>query len=412
PTRKRRTRRSVGEVSGSEGEGGSQASARKRQRATSTTSRRSRTRGPTPPPFDADADTGEELDPTVITMATLCADTGQGRVSSKAAQIMSNHAAWRASNREKRARMKVAMEAKKYGRNADDEQPPTASNEGLTESSQEVRATSSTPDVLSAPEALPSTSGPSISGPSTSSDIGPSDDAPTRNGFDYTEDMATSRYTVQVRIGPNGETILDEESLYVNRNEEGDTENYTHIEESDATKFTNSATYSKKVRGSRWSTEETELFYNALSQFGENYELISYVLPGRDRKACKNKFKAEDKRDPTRITYYLNNRKPYDIGTLSRMTGKDFSGPTPEIRAPTPLRSTELDPNAQSRTQSENPQVSRKQSRTPGLYGDEEVLGDIDDIEREDDLFGDDASSHDDVALPDRAPSSSPVPQL
>lgn len=48
----------------------------------------------------------------------------------------------------------------------------------------------------------------------------------------------------------------------------------------------------------------------ALSQFGENYELISYVLPGRDRKACKNKFKAEDRRNPSRITYCLKNRRP------------------------------------------------------------------------------------------------------
>lgn len=96
----------------------------------------------------------------------------------------------------------------------------------------------------------------------------------------------------------------------------------------------------------------------ALSQFGENYELISLVLPGRDRKACKNKFKAEDKRDPARITFCLKNRRPYgtyilswaivastkvrvDIATLSRMTGKDFSGPTPVIRAPTPIRMPE-----------------------------------------------------------------------
>lgn len=51
-------------------------------------------------------------------------------------------------------------------------------------------------------------------------------------------------------------------------------------------------------------------------QFGENYELISLILPGRDRKACKNKFKAEDKRNPGRITYCLKNRRPY--GTSSR----------------------------------------------------------------------------------------------
>src|ERR1700709_2427648 len=99
----------------------------------------------------------------------------------------------------------------------------------------------------------------------------------------------------------------------------------------------------------------------ALSQFGENYELISYVLPGRDRKSCKNKFKAEDKKNPARINYCLNNRQPYgkshrlvakegmtsytvlDMQTLSRMTGKDFSGPTPEIRPPPVLTLAETE---------------------------------------------------------------------
>ena len=67
---------------------------------------------------------------------------------------------------------------------------------------------------------------------------------------------------MQVRIGANGETIIDEESLFVNRDEEDDTQNYTHVEESDTTKFVNSLTYSKKTRGSRWSAEETDLFFD------------------------------------------------------------------------------------------------------------------------------------------------------
>ena len=64
----------------------------------------------------------------------------------------------------------------------------------------------------------------------------------------------------------------------------------------------------------------TDALGQALSQFGENYELISYVLPGRDRKACKNKFKAEDKKKPARITYCLKNRRPYGMYIVSAST--------------------------------------------------------------------------------------------
>ena len=66
------------------------------------------------------------------------------------------------------------------------------------------------------------------------------------------------------------------------------------------------------------------------------------------------------------------------------MTGKDFSGPVPIIKAPTPLRMVEDEPPVQQRE--ETPAV-RKKSRTPGLRSvndAEEVLGDVDDYEGND----------------------------
>ncbi|TFY57252.1 hypothetical protein EVJ58_g7139 [Rhodofomes roseus] len=342
--------------------------------------RRGKSRAPSVPLFDPNAGPGEDLDPTAVTMSSLCDDTGQGRISSKAAQIITNHAAWRAASREKRARLRAIAEAKKYGRNIDDEEQPPASTSGeAAEPSQENPSSSR----ASAPP------GDSQAGPSTTGSDRPTGDEQTVDDFDYSQNLASSRYNVQVRIGANGETIINEESLFVSRDEEDDTANYTHIEESDATKFVNSSSYSKKPRGSRWSAEETELFFDALSQFGENYELISYVLPGRDRKACKNKFKAEDKKNPARINFCLNHRKPFDIQTLSRMTGKDFSGPTPEIRAPTVLQSTELDTHVQPEAVSA-PKAIRKKRKTPGPKDGEEILGSIEDMDKEDSLFGDD----------------------
>lgn len=75
---------------------------------------------------------------------------------------------------------------------------------------------------------------------------------------------------------------------------------------------------------------------------------------------------------------------PADIQTLARMTGKDFSGPVPIIKAPTPLRMVEDDLPVQQKE--ETPGV-RKRSRTPGLQpadDAEEVLGDVDDYEDND----------------------------
>lgn len=220
----------------------------KRRRSATVSSSRGggRRRAPSLPPFDPDADPGEELDPTVVTMATICMDTGQGRVSSKAATILSNHAAWKAESKAKRARLKALMEAKKYGRKEDDLDGEAA--EPTEVNGEEVPAP-----------------GPRVEGDEVITEAGDDqEEADGGGGFNYGECMSTNRFSAQVRIGPNGETIIDEESLFVDRvdGEEDVTEQYTHVEESDQTKFVNSASYSRKTRGSRWSAEETELFFD------------------------------------------------------------------------------------------------------------------------------------------------------
>lgn len=251
--KKSRKRRNVVE---SEGEGSgnntdiftSPMKTRRRSSTANTSTRIRKSKGPTLPPYDPDAP-GVDLDPTAVTMANLCKDTGQGRVSSKAMEVMDNHIAWKASNREKRARMIAIMEAKKFGRNLEQEEEDASNIKDAPVQLEMPRAPSVDPGLPSGSSSLIENSEPA---------------APLAPGeFDYSQTMSSSRFNVQVRIGPNGETIVDEESLFVDTNAEQDTENYTHVEESDISKFVNSATHSKKYRGSRWSSEETELFYDA-----------------------------------------------------------------------------------------------------------------------------------------------------
>ena len=69
------------------------------------------------------------------------------------------------------------------------------------------------------------------------------------------------------------------------------------------------------------------------------------------------------------------------------MTGKDFSGPTPEIRAPAPIRSSELriDDPPPSPPPPASPRAVRKKSKTPNLRdAGLEVIGSVDDFEKED----------------------------
>ena len=134
--------------------------------------------------------------------------------------------------------MVAEMEAKKYGKVLDSEATP-----GPT-----PPATVNPPPPQGVDEPVP------LSKPTTG-----------ENDFDYSQTMSSSKFNVQVRIGPNGETVVDEESLFVDNSAEEYTHGYTHVEESDTTTFVNSATHSKKLRGSRWSAMETELFYDVRS---------------------------------------------------------------------------------------------------------------------------------------------------
>ena len=103
-------------------ESGASPARGQRQRSVTSSSRRGRKRRvPSLPPFDPDGDPGEDLDPTVTTMASICDDTGRGRVSSKAAIILRNHATWKVESKAKRARLKALLEAKKYGRKEEGE---------------------------------------------------------------------------------------------------------------------------------------------------------------------------------------------------------------------------------------------------------------------------------------------------
>ena len=104
------------------------------------------------------------------------------------------------------------------------------------------------------------------------------------------------------------------------------------MEESAQDRFVNSRSFSKKPgKAKKWSLDETERFYDvrtpldetlhalvlsefmccrqALSQFGTDFELISALFPGRNRREIKLKWTKEDKINSKKITAALMQRK-------------------------------------------------------------------------------------------------------
>ncbi|KAF5194423.1 Transcription factor TFIIIB component B'' like [Thalictrum thalictroides] len=58
----------------------------------------------------------------------------------------------------------------------------------------------------------------------------------------------------------------------------------------------------------RWSKQDTELFYEAIRQFGTDFAMIEKLFPGRERRQWVLKYKNEERRHPMKLHDALTNR--------------------------------------------------------------------------------------------------------
>ncbi|KAG9069418.1 Transcription factor TFIIIB component B [Linnemannia hyalina] len=133
-------------------------------------------------------------------------------------------------------------------------------------------------------------------------------------------------FAPQVRV-VDGRIELDMDSLTVDHavvDAADHLEPLEYVDESAATRFTNSASYSKKNRSEKWSEEDTELFFEALSQWGTDFGIICKIFPKKSRIAIRNKFKREDRINHARVEQALNKKTPIDLESYSQMTNTEF----------------------------------------------------------------------------------------
>ncbi|KAF9090076.1 Transcription factor TFIIIB component B [Mortierella sp. AD031] len=133
-------------------------------------------------------------------------------------------------------------------------------------------------------------------------------------------------FAPQVRV-VDGRIELDMDSLTVDHavvDAADHLEPLEYVDESAATRFTNSASYSKKSKSEKWTLEDTELFFEALSQWGTDFGIICKIFPKKSRIAIRNKFKREDRLNHSRVEQALNKKTPIDLDAYSQMTNISF----------------------------------------------------------------------------------------
>ncbi|XP_041825700.1 transcription factor TFIIIB component B'' homolog [Melanotaenia boesemani] len=127
----------------------------------------------------------------------------------------------------------------------------------------------------------------------------------------------------QVKVAEDGSLIIDEESLTVEVQrakgpnpaqdrdpifERGSTTTYSSFRK---------GTYTKP-----WSTEETDMFYLAVSMVGTDFSMICQLFPLRSRSEIKNKFKREERQNSWRIDKAFGERRKLDKEYFSKLLEK------------------------------------------------------------------------------------------
>lgn len=86
----------------------------------------------------------------------------------------------------------------------------------------------------------------------------------------------------------------------------------------------NSFSFSTKERPDRWTKEETEKFYEAVSALGTDFNLISHLFPTRSRNQIKTKFKYEERRNPAKLQIHMVSKRKFNLDSYSKVSNVDI----------------------------------------------------------------------------------------
>ncbi|KAK2074435.1 hypothetical protein P8C59_008642 [Phyllachora maydis] len=169
----------------------------------------------------------------------------------------------------------------------------------------------------------------------------------------------------------DGQIVLDTRSLQVDRHARA-AQQAGELEEEVEDEFSRrvtSATYLRRsLKPNQWSEEETALFYTALASFGTDFDTISRMFPGKERRHVKLKFNREERECPNRINAALIGEKTQPmmgIDEYGALTGLRYED-TDTIYAEQRQAEKEFEARQKKREEEE---AEEKRKKREALYG-------------------------------------------
>lgn len=122
----------------------------------------------------------------------------------------------------------------------------------------------------------------------------------------------------QLKLGPNGEMMIDEKSLLIETT--GEKEARETLANADIVyddEFSGSQGFYRRQQRTRdWRPEETIKFYRCLHTLGTDFSMMLSLFPNRSRRDLKLKFKKEEKLNSALINKALMHPKLFNIDEL------------------------------------------------------------------------------------------------
>lgn len=124
----------------------------------------------------------------------------------------------------------------------------------------------------------------------------------------------------QVKVGPNGEIIVDEESTIIetsaSKKAKEDLLKAPLVFESANQVSSNYGSWGKKRKNVDWTDKETLKFYKGLSVFGTDFSMMESVFKRRSRHDLKMKFKREERSNRALVDKHLREVALFDASVF------------------------------------------------------------------------------------------------
>ncbi|XP_078046242.1 transcription factor TFIIIB component B'' homolog Bdp1 [Augochlora pura] len=134
---------------------------------------------------------------------------------------------------------------------------------------------------------------------------------------DNVDDPLSAMPVPQVKVGPDGQLIIDEQSLVIEQTNAKKNREML-AKEAIIDDDTGGGFYKKRHKSKEWPKWETLKFYKALNTVGTDFLLMQTLFPKRTRQEIKVKFKKEEKINRNLIEKALKYHQEFDTELLEK----------------------------------------------------------------------------------------------